>query len=80
LCPAGRSAQGFSKRARFPPSSRGSREAGRAGPLPAGSGIRLTFTLQGRGTGLDAIRVVNDIQHSQRALPAMKSIVLDLAE
>jgi hypothetical protein len=32
---------------------------------------RLKFTLKGKGTGLDAIKVANDIQHSQRALPAL---------
>jgi hypothetical protein len=32
---------------------------------------RLKFVLQGRGTGLEALRIVNDIQHSQRALPAL---------
>jgi hypothetical protein len=32
---------------------------------------RLRFTLSGDGTGLDALRIVNDIQNSQRALPAL---------
>jgi hypothetical protein len=32
---------------------------------------RLKFTLQGKGTGLDAVKVTHDIQHSQRALPAL---------
>ena len=32
---------------------------------------RLKFTLKGRGTGLERLRVVHDIQHSQRALPAL---------
>ncbi|MCL2640468.1 MAG: hypothetical protein FWD53_06465 [Phycisphaerales bacterium] len=32
---------------------------------------RLRFTLQGNGTGLDAINITQDIQHSQRPLPAL---------
>lgn len=32
---------------------------------------RLKFELRGRGTGLDALRLVHDVQHSQRALPAL---------
>ncbi len=32
---------------------------------------QLRFTLSGAGTGLDSIRIGNDIQHSQRALPAL---------
>lgn len=32
---------------------------------------RLRFTLKGEGTGLDALKIVNDIQHSQRPLPAL---------
>ncbi|MBA3708824.1 MAG: hypothetical protein H0W83_08415 [Planctomycetes bacterium] len=32
---------------------------------------RLRFTMNGAGTGLDALRIVNDIQHSQRPLPAL---------
>jgi hypothetical protein len=32
---------------------------------------RLKFALQGAGTGLDALKIVHDIQHSQRPLPAL---------
>ena len=32
---------------------------------------RLKFELEGKGTGLDALRIAHDIQHSQRALPAL---------
>jgi len=32
---------------------------------------RLKFVLQGAGTGLNSLRVVHDIQHSQRPLPAL---------
>ena len=32
---------------------------------------RLRFTLNGKVTGLDAVRVSHDIQHSQRPLPAL---------
>ncbi len=32
---------------------------------------RLKFELQGAGTGLNAIRLAHDIQHSQRPLPAL---------
>ncbi|MGD0092695.1 MAG: hypothetical protein ABSE73_22520 [Planctomycetota bacterium] len=32
---------------------------------------RLKFTLKGKGTGLDALKITHDIQHSQRALPAL---------
>jgi hypothetical protein len=32
---------------------------------------RLKFELAGAGTGLEALRLVHDIQHSQRALPAL---------
>jgi hypothetical protein len=32
---------------------------------------RLKFELSGKGTGIDALRIVHDIQHSQRALPAL---------
>ena len=32
---------------------------------------RLKFELHGRGTGLESLRLVHDIQHSQRALPAL---------
>ncbi len=32
---------------------------------------RLKFELMGTGTGLDALRISHDIQHSQRALPAL---------
>jgi hypothetical protein len=32
---------------------------------------RLKFVLRGAGTGLDALRVEHDVQHSQRALPAL---------
>ena len=32
---------------------------------------RLKFTLKGQGTGLGAIKIVHDIQHSQRPLPAL---------
>ncbi len=32
---------------------------------------RLKFVLRGRDTGLDALRLVHDIQHSQRPLPAL---------
>jgi hypothetical protein len=32
---------------------------------------RLKFELHGKGTRLDTLRVVQDIQHSQRALPAL---------
>lgn len=32
---------------------------------------RLKFTIKGKGTGIDAIKVANDIQHSQRALPTL---------
>jgi hypothetical protein len=31
----------------------------------------LKFTLKGKGTGVESLRIVNDIQHSQRALPAL---------
>lgn len=32
---------------------------------------RLRFEMSGKGTGLDSLRIANDIQHSQRALPAL---------
>jgi len=32
---------------------------------------RLKLVLKGKGTGLDALKIVHDIQHSQRALPAL---------
>jgi len=32
---------------------------------------RLKFTLKGAGTGLDALKITHDIQHSQRPLPAL---------
>jgi hypothetical protein len=32
---------------------------------------RLRFTLRGKATGLDAVKVVHDVQHSQRPLPAL---------
>jgi hypothetical protein len=32
---------------------------------------RLRFELKGRGTGLDAVRLTHDVQHSQRPLPAL---------
>jgi hypothetical protein len=32
---------------------------------------QLRFTLKGEGTGLDAVKVSHDIQHSQRPLPAL---------
>jgi hypothetical protein len=32
---------------------------------------RLKFVLRGAGTGLDALRIEHDVQHSQRALPAL---------
>jgi hypothetical protein len=32
---------------------------------------RLKFELIGKGTGIDALRIVHDLQHSQRALPAL---------
>ncbi|HSU65860.1 MAG TPA: hypothetical protein VLJ39_03215, partial [Tepidisphaeraceae bacterium] len=32
---------------------------------------RLKFVLAGQGTGLDALTILNDIQYSQRALPAL---------
>jgi hypothetical protein len=32
---------------------------------------RLKFEFRGAGTGLDALRLVHDVQHSQRALPAL---------
>jgi hypothetical protein len=32
---------------------------------------RLRFVFRGAGTGLDALRIVHDIQHSQRPLPAL---------
>ena len=32
---------------------------------------RLKFTLKGKGTGLDALKITHDIQHSQRPLPAL---------
>jgi hypothetical protein len=32
---------------------------------------RLKFELHGKGTGLNALRLVHDVQHSQRALPAL---------
>jgi hypothetical protein len=32
---------------------------------------RLKFEFRGRGTGLDALKLVHDIQHSQRPLPAL---------
>jgi hypothetical protein len=32
---------------------------------------RLRFVLEGKGTGLDTLRIHHDIQHSQRALPAL---------
>jgi len=32
---------------------------------------RLKFTFTGAGTGLDALKIAHDIQHSQRALPAL---------
>jgi hypothetical protein len=32
---------------------------------------RLKFTLHGKGTGLDGLRISHDIQHSQRPLPAL---------
>jgi hypothetical protein len=32
---------------------------------------QLKFELRGRGTGLDAVKLIHDIQHSQRPLPAL---------
>jgi hypothetical protein len=32
---------------------------------------RLKFVLKGKGTGLDALKLVHDVQHSQRPLPAL---------
>ncbi|MCW8132403.1 MAG: hypothetical protein KIS92_18795 [Planctomycetota bacterium] len=32
---------------------------------------RLKFTLSGKGAGLDALKLTHDLQHSQRALPAL---------
>jgi hypothetical protein len=32
---------------------------------------RLRFTLKGKGTGLESLAVTHDVQHSQRALPAL---------
>jgi hypothetical protein len=32
---------------------------------------RLKFEFRGAGTGLDALRIVHDVQHSQRPLPAL---------
>jgi len=32
---------------------------------------RLKFVLKGKGTGLDALKITHDIQHSQRPLPAL---------
>lgn len=32
---------------------------------------RVKFVLKGKGTGLDALKLTHDIQHSQRALPAL---------
>ncbi len=32
---------------------------------------RLRFTMKGKGTGLDALAITHDIQHSQRPLPAL---------
>jgi hypothetical protein len=32
---------------------------------------RLKFVFRGKGTGLDALKIVHDIQHSQRPLPAL---------
>jgi hypothetical protein len=32
---------------------------------------RLRFVFQGAGTGLDALKIVHDLQHSQRPLPAL---------
>ncbi len=32
---------------------------------------RLRFVMKGEGTGLDSLRIAHDIQHSQRALPAL---------
>ena len=32
---------------------------------------RLRFTLKGAGAGLEALKITHDIQHSQRALPAL---------
>jgi len=32
---------------------------------------RLKLTFQGKGTGLDSLRILHDVQHSQRALPAL---------
>jgi len=34
---------------------------------------RLRLTLRGAGTGIDALRLRHDVQHSQRALPALKT-------
>ncbi len=32
---------------------------------------RLKFVLKGKGSGLDSLKITHDIQHSQRALPAL---------
>jgi hypothetical protein len=32
---------------------------------------RLRFTFKGAGTGLESLKIVEDVQHSQRALPAL---------
>ncbi|MCY3022843.1 MAG: hypothetical protein NTW87_28010 [Planctomycetota bacterium] len=32
---------------------------------------RLRFVMKGKGTGLDALKITHDIQHSQRPLPAL---------
>ena len=34
---------------------------------------RLKFTLKGAGTGLESVKIVHDIQHSQRPLPILDS-------
>ena len=40
---------------------------------------RLKFVLAGQGTGLDRLKVVHDVQHSQRALPALAKGVNTIA-
>ncbi|MBI3921946.1 MAG: hypothetical protein HY318_11065 [Armatimonadetes bacterium] len=32
---------------------------------------RVRFVLKGKGTGLDSLKITNDLQHSQRSLPAL---------
>jgi len=49
----------------------GRREIDLAGSVFCRYDYRLRLTLEGRGTGIEALRLTHDVQHSQRPLPAL---------